>query len=147
MRLGTHLTITLGFATALLVLTPSLASRATAQDLWQYIDTTSDAFTKADVRAAAHALGLSMWDKPAAACLSSRIPRGVPITVERLRRVEAAEAVLQANGFRHVRVRDHGDIARIEVAAEEFSRLRDAGLRGTISAGRGPGPPEPAASY
>ncbi|HET7909951.1 MAG TPA: TIGR00268 family protein, partial [Nitrospira sp.] len=51
------------------------------------------------------------------------------------RRVEAAEAVLQANGFRHVRVRDHGDIARIEVAAEEFSRLRDAGLRGTISAG------------
>lgn len=93
------------------------------------------AFTKADVRAAAHALGLSAWDKPAAACLSSRIPRGVPITVEKLRRVEAAEAVLQANGFRHIRVRDHGDIARIEVAAEEFSRLGDPVLRGTISAG------------
>ena len=93
------------------------------------------AFTKADVRAAARMLGLSAWDKPAAACLSSRIPRGVPITVENLRRVEQAEAILQAEGFRHVRVRDHGDIARIEVAPSEFERFDQPALRASISAG------------
>jgi pyridinium-3,5-biscarboxylic acid mononucleotide sulfurtransferase len=90
-------------------------------------------FTKADVRAAAQALGLSTWDKPAAACLSSRIPRGVPITLEKLRRVERAEAILQDEGFRHFRVRDHGDIARIEVAPEEFARLDQPALRSSIS--------------
>jgi uncharacterized protein len=92
-------------------------------------------FTKDDVRAAARALGLSAWDKPAAACLSSRIPRGVPITVEKLRRVEEAEAILQANGFRHVRVRDHGDIARIEIPSEDFARLNQSAFRASISAG------------
>ena len=91
------------------------------------------ALTKADVRAAAHSLGLSVWDKPAAACLSSRIPRGVPINVEKLRRVEQAEAILQAEGFRQVRVRDHGDIARIEVAPEEFARLDQPALRASLS--------------
>ena len=90
-------------------------------------------FTKAEVRAAAQRLGLSSWDKPAAACLSSRIPRGVPITMEKLRRVEQAEAILSSEGFRQVRVRDHGDIARIEVAAEEFARLNQPGLRSSIS--------------
>jgi uncharacterized protein len=93
------------------------------------------AFTKAEVRAVAHVLGLSAWDKPAAACLSSRIPRGVPITLEKLRRVEQAETILQAEGFRHARVRDHGDIARIEVAPEEFGRLGQPALRALISAG------------
>jgi uncharacterized protein len=92
------------------------------------------ALTKADVRAAAQALGLSAWDKPAAACLSSRVPRGVPITVEKLRRVEQAEAILQAEGFRQVRVRDHGDIARIEIEPEEFARLGYPALRASISA-------------
>ena len=91
-------------------------------------------FTKADVRAAARSLGLSAWDKPAAACLSSRIPRGVPITVEKLRRVELAEAVLLAAGFRQVRVRDHGDIARIEVGPEEFARLNQPSLRASLGA-------------
>ena len=91
-------------------------------------------FTKADVRAVAQSLGLSSWDKPAAACLSSRIPRGIPITMEKLRRVEQAEAVLQAEGFRHVRVRDHGDIARIEIAAEDFPRLNEPGVRTRVSA-------------
>lgn len=90
--------------------------------------------TKADVRAVAHSLGLSTWDKPAAACLSSRIPRGVPITIEKLRRIEEAEAILQAEGFRQFRVRDHGDIARIEVSAEEFARLDQPALRSSISA-------------
>lgn len=91
-------------------------------------------FTKTDVRAAAQSLGLSAWDKPAAACLSSRIPRGMPITVEKLRRVEEAEAVLLSVGFRQVRVRDHGDIARIEVAAEEFARLNEPSVRASLTA-------------
>lgn len=90
--------------------------------------------SKSDVRALAQALGLSNWDKPAAACLSSRIPRGTPITIDSLRRVEQAEDILQAEGFRHVRVREHGDVARIEVGAEEFSRLNQPDVRAHISA-------------
>ena len=90
--------------------------------------------SKSDVRALAQALGLSNWNKPAAACLSSRIPRGIPITIESLRRVEQAEEVLQAEGFRHVRVREHGEVARIEVGTEEFSRLNQPDLRARISA-------------
>jgi pyridinium-3,5-biscarboxylic acid mononucleotide sulfurtransferase len=90
--------------------------------------------SKSDVRALAQTLGLSNWDKPAAACLSSRIPRGVPITIEKLRRVEEAEDILHAEGFFHVRVREHGEVARIEVGAEEFSRLNQSDLRTHISA-------------
>jgi uncharacterized protein len=90
--------------------------------------------SKSDVRAVAQALGLSNWDKPAAACLSSRISRGIPITIESLRRVEQAEEILQAEGFRHVRVREHGELARIEVGPEEFSRLNQPDLRAHISA-------------
>jgi uncharacterized protein len=58
----------------------------------------------------------------------------MPITVDKLRRVEQAEAVLQIEGFRQFRVRDHGDIARIEVAPEEFARLNQPALRSAISA-------------
>ena len=90
--------------------------------------------SKSDVRALAQTLGLSNWDKPAAACLSSRIPRGTPITIDSLRRVEQAEEILQAEGFRHVRVREHGDMARIEVGAEEFSLLNQPDVRARISA-------------
>lgn len=90
--------------------------------------------SKAEVRALAQLLGLSNWDKPAAACLSSRIPRGIPITIDKLRRVEQAEDILQAEGFRQVRVREHGEVARIEVGAEEFSRLNQPELRAHISA-------------
>ncbi|MFO0776673.1 MAG: ATP-dependent sacrificial sulfur transferase LarE [Nitrospira sp.] len=79
--------------------------------------------SKADIRILAKELGLSNWDKPAAACLSSRIPRGMPITLEKLSRVEQAEAVLQGEGLRHFRVRNHGDIARIEVAAGDLPWL------------------------
>lgn len=86
--------------------------------------------TKADVRSLARDLGLSNWDKPAAACLSSRIPRGIMITREKLSRVEQAEEVLFAEGFRHCRVRDHGEIARIEVGQNELARMLD-GERGT----------------
>ncbi|MCG3778909.1 MAG: tRNA(Ile)-lysidine synthase [Nitrospira sp.] len=92
------------------------------------------ALSKADVRALAQTLGLSNWDKPAAACLSSRIPRGIPITIDNLRRVEQAEAILQAEGLRHVRVREHGEIARLEIGTEELARLNHPELRAHISA-------------
>ncbi|MEK6810303.1 MAG: TIGR00268 family protein, partial [Candidatus Thermoplasmatota archaeon] len=79
---------------------------------------------KPDVRALAKDLGLSFYDKPSNACLSSRIPHGTPITVELLRTVEAAEDYLRDRGFRQVRVRHHGPTARIEVLPEEIPRLR-----------------------
>ncbi|MDH4235662.1 MAG: ATP-dependent sacrificial sulfur transferase LarE [Nitrospira sp.] len=91
--------------------------------------------SKADIRVLAKESGLSNWDKPAAACLSSRIPRGMPITIEKLSRVETAEALLQREGYRHVRVRDHGEIARIEVAQDDIPSLMDAERRARISAG------------
>lgn len=72
-------------------------------------------FTKADVRSWSQRLGLSTWDKPAAACLASRLPYGTPVTLGRLSAVERAEAALHALGFSDLRVRHHGDIARIEV--------------------------------
>ncbi len=89
--------------------------------------------SKAEIRALAKDLGLSNWDKPAAACLSSRIPRGIMITREKLSRVEQAEALLRTEGLRHVRVRDHGDIARIEVAQDEMLRVMEADRRARIS--------------
>lgn len=79
--------------------------------------------SKSDIRAAARTLGLSNWNKPSFACLSSRIPHGTPVTVAALRQIERAEAALKALGFRQVRVRHHGDIARIEVEDDEIDRL------------------------
>ena len=78
---------------------------------------------KADIRAAARSLGLPNWNKPSFACLSSRIPHGTEVTVEALRQIEAAEAAIKALGFRQVRVRHHGDVARIEVEPAEIARL------------------------
>lgn len=78
---------------------------------------------KGAIRSAARRLGLPNWDKPAFACLSSRIPHGTAVTPEALRRIERAEAGVQALGFRQVRVRDHGAVARIEVEPEEIDRL------------------------
>ncbi len=77
-------------------------------------------FTKAEVRAAARRLGLPNWDKPAAACLSSRIPYGTPVTEERLAQVEKAESELRALGFGEVRVRHHGDVARVELPVDQL---------------------------
>ena len=74
-------------------------------------------------------LGLSNWDKPAAACLSSRVPRGITITRSTLSRVERAEAALAQEGFRQYRVRDHGEMARIELAVEELPGLLHPGRR------------------
>jgi uncharacterized protein len=77
-------------------------------------------FTKADVRAASRALGLRTWDKPAAACLASRIPYGTPVTLSTLDGVGRAEAALHRLGFRQVRVRHHGEVARVEVEVDEL---------------------------
>ena len=76
--------------------------------------------TKDEVRALAQQLGLPVWDKPAMACLSSRVPHGTPITPELLRQIDGAEDVLVALGFRQFRVRHHNEIARIELPAEDF---------------------------
>jgi uncharacterized protein len=78
---------------------------------------------KPEIRAAARTLGLPNWNKPSFACLSSRIPHGTEVTVAALRQIEAAEAALKAVGFTQVRVRHHGDVARIEVEPSEIPRL------------------------
>jgi pyridinium-3,5-biscarboxylic acid mononucleotide sulfurtransferase len=80
-------------------------------------------FTKADVRAASRLLGLRTWDKPAAACLASRVPYGTPVTVGTLRSVARAESDLHALGFRRLRVRHYGDTARIEVPVEDLEAV------------------------
>jgi len=92
-------------------------------------------FRKADVRTLAKTLGLSNWDKPAAACLSSRIPRGTRITEQHLRRVEQAERLLKEEGFRQVRVRDHDGMARIEVDPAELPALLEPVRRDRITRG------------
>lgn len=89
---------------------------------------------KAAVRAVAQLIGLPVWDKPAAACLSSRIPYGSSVTPERLGQIGGFEAELRKLGFRQVRVRWHETIARIEVALPELPRLLEPGLRETVLA-------------
>jgi len=88
---------------------------------------------KSEIRAAARALGLTNWNKPSFACLSSRIPHGTRVTVAALRQIETAEAALKSLGFSQVRVRHHGDVARIEVDAAEISRLIDQRERVTAA--------------
>jgi uncharacterized protein len=80
---------------------------------------------KADIRALSRTLGLPTWEKPSMACLASRIPTGVPVTIERLGQVERAEAALRGLGFKNVRVRHHEAIARIELPPEERIRILD----------------------
>ena len=80
---------------------------------------------KGEIRSAARRLGLPNWDKPSFACLSSRIPHGTAVSLEALRRIERAEAAVRALGFRQVRVRDHGPVARIEVEPQEIARLAE----------------------
>ncbi len=78
--------------------------------------------TKLEIRQLAREAGLTLADKPASACLSSRIAYGLPVTRERLLQVEQAEAALHGLGFLQVRVRHHGDLARIEIAREDLPR-------------------------
>lgn len=77
-------------------------------------------YSKADVRETSHDLGLRTWDKPAAACLASRVPYGAPVTVGTLAAVAQAEAGLHRLGFRALRVRHYGQLARLELPAEEL---------------------------
>jgi uncharacterized protein len=79
-------------------------------------------FSKQDVREASRRLGLRTWDKPAAACLASRIPTGTGVTVELLSTIDRAEAAVRALGFGQLRVRHHGDTARIEVDSDDLGR-------------------------
>jgi uncharacterized protein len=95
-------------------------------------------FTKADVRAASQSMGLRTWDKPAAACLASRVPYGTEVSVEILGRVERAEAALHRLGFAQLRVRHYDQTARIEVDLADLPRVieqRDAIVESTKRAG------------
>lgn len=89
-------------------------------------------FTKAGIRALSREMGLPTWDKPAMACLASRIPHGTPVTVGALDQVGAAEAALRALGLRQLRVRHHGDVARIETDADGMRIAFDPANRDRI---------------
>ena len=94
--------------------------------------------TKADVRSSSRRLGLRTWDKPAAACLASRVPYGTPVTVAVLSRVERAEAGMRRLGFASLRVRHYGDTARLEVPLEDLPSVmvhRDAVVATVKAAG------------
>jgi len=90
--------------------------------------------SKQEVREMARKLGLAVWDKPSLACLSSRIPYGTRITTEILEMVQSAEDQLRVLGFRQVRVRHHGDIARIEVLKDDFPRITSPDICKKITA-------------
>jgi uncharacterized protein len=89
---------------------------------------------KAEIRAYSRKLGLPTWNKPAQACLATRIPYGVPIRRRTLARIAAAEEDLRRLGFGQLRVRDHGTIARIEFDLADFSRVFEEGMRRRITA-------------
>jgi uncharacterized protein len=82
--------------------------------------------TKAEIRELSRRAGLETWDRPASACLSSRVPYGLPVTVENLSRIERAESSLRELGFRQLRVRAHGEHARIEIALDELPRAQQS---------------------
>jgi pyridinium-3,5-biscarboxylic acid mononucleotide sulfurtransferase len=90
------------------------------------------AMTKGDIRRYSRELDLPTWDKPSSPCLSSRFPYGTEINLERLKKVAASERFMKELGFREFRVRYHGDLARIEVAQNEFSRWFEKATRDTV---------------
>jgi uncharacterized protein len=90
---------------------------------------------KAEIRALAQAAGLSVWDRPASACLSSRLEYGRPVTAEALRQVEEAEEALLALGFRQLRVRHHGELARVEIERGELAKALDLAMLSRITEG------------
>ncbi len=89
---------------------------------------------KPDVRALSRAMGLPTWDLPASPCLSSRVPYGMPVTPEVLRQVERAEAAVRALGFRELRVRHLGRVARVEISPDEMVRIEEDGGREPVTA-------------
>ncbi|MFN9740543.1 MAG: ATP-dependent sacrificial sulfur transferase LarE [Acidobacteriota bacterium] len=84
--------------------------------------------SKEEIRLLSRRVELPVWDRPASACLSSRIPYGMPVTIEKLSKCEGGEAVLRAHGFQQMRVRHHGELARLEIAPEELPRALDLDL-------------------
>lgn len=84
--------------------------------------------SKAEIRELSRAAGLATWDRPASACLSSRIPYGTPVTIQNVKTVERGEEEIKALGFRQFRVRFHGDLVRIEIAPEELARALDPAM-------------------
>lgn len=88
---------------------------------------------KAEIRALAQAAGLSVWNRPASACLSSRLEYGRPVTVEALQQVEQAEEALLALGFRQLRVRHHGELARVEIERGELAKALSLEMLARIS--------------
>jgi len=143
---------------------PGQAAAAAAGAVFPLVEA---GFGKDDIRRRSRELGLRTWDKPAAACLASRLPYGTPVTVGRLGAVEAAEAALHRLGFGQLRVRHHGDAARLEVEPaalaavlarrdEVVSAVRAAGFRfvaldlegfrsGSLNRALGPAGPPPEA--
>ena len=90
--------------------------------------------SKAEIRELSRRARLATWDRPAAACLSSRIPYGTPVTIENVKTVEKGEEAIRALGFRQFRVRFHGDLARIEIAPEELPRALDSEMARAFTA-------------
>ena len=90
--------------------------------------------TKAEIRELSRQGGLATWDRPASACLSSRVPYGMPVTVENLSRIERAENALREYGFRQIRVRSHGELARIEIAPDELPRALQVDMAEALAA-------------
>jgi uncharacterized protein len=84
--------------------------------------------TKAEIRELSRQAGLATWDRPASACLSSRIPYGTPVTIQNVKTVERGEEEIRALGFRQFRVRFHGDLVRIEIAPDELPRALQPGM-------------------
>ncbi len=115
---------------------PAIANGTNIDDLGDYrpgLDAASErrvnsplvdaGLTKSDIRSLSRDAGLPTWDKPAQACLASRVPYGTPVTIETLSRIEAAEEALKDLGLRQLRVRHHGKTARIEVPEEDLAAL------------------------
>lgn len=90
--------------------------------------------TKAEIRELSRVAGLVTWDRPASACLSSRIPYGTPVTIQNVKTVERGEEEIRALGFRQFRVRFHGDLVRIEIAPEELQRALDPAMAQAFTA-------------
>lgn len=93
------------------------------------------ALTKAEIRWLSQRAGLATWDRPASACLSSRVPYGTAVTPEIMDKIDRAEAALRSLGFRQFRVRAHGELARIEIAHDELARGFEPAVGAQISAG------------
>src|SRR5579863_6748281 len=90
--------------------------------------------TKAEIRELSRRAGLKTWDRPASACLSSRIPYGTPVTIQNVKTVDRGEDAIRALGFRQFRVRFHGDVVRIEIAPEELERAMNTEMASKFTA-------------